>query len=1159
MSSQTTATDSSYLRLNGAQQTLRDEYLAHDSGLFVMNAVPGAGKSVTVADLAAREILQGFYAGDPAPEQTVSVLSFNAEQADELGPKIADRLRALVEHEATRAAAAITDEALAALTRRIRQSDAIGTVDSLLREIFSDLIGAVGFEEMPAVGDELHLDDLHSSIYEALTETEAVAEELDHLTEAYPAGDYVDGAPELLKRGMKICRQQRLSTNEFRDRLLATVKSVYPEGPPEEPSDLTKTLHRVLDDEPAADLDDSLTTTETKAVIKADTTLYEGWHTTIEAYATVLEEYRERYREAIRERSILSHTDVASLVARFLDGSHPAAEDHTRLRDRVLGRYRHRLQSLIIDEAQDISTIQHDALSPLVEPDTRVFLAGDLRQSIYVWRDARPSLFAQAIEDGQYFGRDWQTHVTETTQTTYRARPDIAQAIDAICEPALTDDQRGNLAEFEIEYPRLSPNREPIEGPNVHIAGFDSPGSPGSPWYVDDSGRGEAPALAAKIATGLRDGTFEGEDEGEPTVLVLFRWRTHMDTYRQAFEDQGLTVANAASYLFAAPSTEIVLDVLDWLTTPFSAEALRTLVRKSALDIEHAEPALAQASWSLTDLLTSASNTEGLDADTRAVLGHLQDLQRQAPTLRQQPVPSVIRTIIDTLALRADTYNLISTDPDQRVANCDALVDYVQEATSDVEIGLDELFERLDRIREDPYTGPSQPLPDTDAEVVFKTIHQAKGEEAAVVALADPAFPLHKHGPAGQRLVAAPGVFALAPPAETAGHLQTQTGEIFDLRPEYGGLYTPSEEQDPNTSGIFPVEGGLRWVSERWRGSGFVGHDRLQRAVSETRAESWRLLYVALTRARDHLVLPLPWAAQTKLQPRDRWRDTLIEGLGFEAVDGPGPYALDAPSGSAGPDSVPIGVSDADGLQVPQPEAQAESASPLATRGPVAPETLPTLSPRFIRPSTLKPLTEDFEGTILAHLQNRPLHTETDGIDLDLPLVIDAMDTEAIGKVCHRVVTQAIDAGLDAQALRESDPAVEGIIETALDVHGPPASQAEREGLRAFLEEYVLSDLVDSELWVAVQQAQAVYTEVPVRGEFALDGTPVEVDGQADLVVQQPDGSWEVLDLKVALTEPNTALKDRYRTQVGLYADLVERLVDGSVEGRIETLGVTDA
>jgi len=73
----------------------------------------------------------------------------------------------------------------------------------------------------------------------------------------------------------------------------------------------------------------------------------------------------------------------------------------------------------------------------------RVFGAGDLLQSVYLWRHAEPTLFETATDDGEYLGIDWDIHEHRTAKTTYRCVPDVASAINEISEAALTDPARG--------------------------------------------------------------------------------------------------------------------------------------------------------------------------------------------------------------------------------------------------------------------------------------------------------------------------------------------------------------------------------------------------------------------------------------------------------------------------------------------------------------------------------------------------------------------------------------------------------------------------------------------------------------------------------------------------------------------------------------------
>jgi len=133
---------------------------------------------------------------------------------------------------------------------------------------------------------------------------------------------------------------------------------------------------------------------------------------------------------------------------------------------------------------------------------------------------------------------------------------------------------------------------------------------PVNPIHSPDHGKGEAGILATYLSCGLADGTFDHSDsetEGagkdgpdDPDVTVLFRWRTHMERYRQAFEAEGLTVADASTYLFDCPAVTAAIDVVEWLADPVDTARTRTLVTESALGLSTLEATLRHTTGSWT-------------------------------------------------------------------------------------------------------------------------------------------------------------------------------------------------------------------------------------------------------------------------------------------------------------------------------------------------------------------------------------------------------------------------------------------------------------------------------------------------------------------------------------------------------------------------------
>ena len=1161
------------IELRDAQRRIRDAYFDNDAGLHVLNCNPGAGKSVTITDIVSEELLRRYVAGDPTPEQRVCVVSFTRNDATDFVPAVIERLRELVKYDMTPAAAAVSDTDVEYLVECVRQAPLFGTIDSVFRRLFGEFVAEVGFEEMPDVGNEGQLTHLHADCYEELASESVYAEAIAVVEAGYPPNEYDDGPTDLLRQALHHCRARRLTTAEFITELCTTVDAVYAEGKTESIDDVAAALARCVGIEAADEARRSLNGVDCEEVVTEDQRLHATWIEAIDAFETLLDGYREAYRRLTREHGVISHTDCSFLVAEFLSGNLGTGDTAVGKRERVLNRYRGRIESVIIDESQDISQLQHEALAQIVTEDCRVLAAGDLRQSVYVWRDAYPSLFERAVEEGRYLGIDWDTHVVETAATSYRCTPDVAAAVNAIVEPVFTDPTRGDIGALDVAYPRLAAARDPNPGPSVHIAAFDTDAVPGSiPYVSPDSGKGEAGILATYLSCGLADGTFdcvasetEATDEagcGDPDVTVLFRWRTHMDKYREAFEAEGLMAADASTYLFDSPAVTAAIDVAEWLADPVDTGRTRTLVSESELGLFTLEATFEAHDWQL-DAVRDAPSSEISDQQ-RDILDRLYHLREEYTTFRSQSAAVSLADLIDTLALRADPNDVApAVAPKQRVVNLDKLVELVAQWETESLSTLSDLTEVLTQYRDEPYTGPTQPIHIGDHDVVFKTIHQMKGDESDVVALADIGYPLRKHGPVSQRFVNTGPMVGLAPPTHAAAP------KVEALSVYTRGLYDPDGDDTRFGSTAHPLDVGLRWASERWSDETrtepsdpeLVGHDRIQSATRLTRSEAWRLLFVALTRTRNHLVVPLPRDVPGSERPRDRWLESIRDGLGFDGTPGGGTYSLDVEAPDGRTRSIDVAVNAVDTLATHPTHDDPAAPPAFAATSPPAEDDLSGFVPRILRPSTLYPLSENPGANILDHLQGRPLHTDADTVDDDLPLSLDEFDTEDVGSFAHSVLTRCVDHDVSAHDLRTQSPMVERIIDDELHNHGPPANQAERDGLVELLSQLVLPDVAASKLWEQLERAETIIIEKPLRGHIRRGDVEFEIEGQADFVLQNPDKSWTITDTKIALTDMTSETRRRYEIQVSCYATLLaaESSVDEPINCAIETFGaVTD-
>jgi len=96
-----------------------------------------------------------------------------------------------------------------------------------------------------------------------------------------------------------------------------------------------------------------------------------------------------------------------------------------REQPRVLEKWRHRIQYLLVDEYQDTNGAQYELVRMLTHPEGRFTVVGDDDQSIYAWRGARPENLARLQED-------WPDLKVVKLEQNYRSTGRILKAANTV-------------------------------------------------------------------------------------------------------------------------------------------------------------------------------------------------------------------------------------------------------------------------------------------------------------------------------------------------------------------------------------------------------------------------------------------------------------------------------------------------------------------------------------------------------------------------------------------------------------------------------------------------------------------------------------------------------------------------------------------------------
>jgi len=276
------------------------------------------------------------------------------------------------------------------------------------------------------------------------------------------------------------------------------------------------------------------------------------------------------YERSKRERSGLDFEDL-ELLCRDLLRADPELRD----------RYRARFTRVMVDELQDTNAIQLE-LVELVSDDN-LFTVGDAQQSIYGFRHADVELFERRGE------RLADRGARATLRINFRSRPRIVEVINRVFT-----DQLGE------RFTPLVTGREGEPGEEAAVellvvdkgADWSSEGLT-APWRV-----AEARALAARVSGLVHDGATPGE------IVVLTRAATDMRAYERALEERGIpTYMVGGRGYWSHPQVLDMVSYLRALANPRDEEALYSLL---------ASP-MVGASPDVLVLLGAAARADGRD------------------------------------------------------------------------------------------------------------------------------------------------------------------------------------------------------------------------------------------------------------------------------------------------------------------------------------------------------------------------------------------------------------------------------------------------------------------------------------------------------------------------------------------------------------------
>ena len=489
-----------------------------------------------------------------------------------------------------------------------------------------------------------------------------------------------------------------------------------------------------------------------------------------------------RFDTAKSERGALTYAD---LERKALD----ALRD-----DRVADAARARYACVFVDEYQDTSDIQ-EAIVRRVSREGLLFLVGDVKQSIYRFRQAEPRLF---LEKYAAFGRGEGGRLLPLTRN-FRSSPAILAFVNAVFERLLTG------GDSEITYDALAYLR-----PGDDLA---KPGAPVEIHVVEGAGEDELTGAEREgllIAREIKRRMAEDSSLRFRDFAVLTRQgaRAFTALLPMLISEGVPAYADGQEGYFDSLEVRVALSLLRLIDNFRRDEDLIACLTSCAVNLaleELAEIRLTRREGAYSDAVLECAKGEGaLTEKLRAFLSMLGSWRLRAGATS---LDGLLRAVLDESGLYA--YAGALPGGAQRQANLDLLIVRAGTYDRDVSGSLNRFLAFAEGMRARGAGDSAHALGENDDVVRLMTIHHSKGLEFRVVF--------------GARL---------------AARTRTERAEDSILcHPKLG-------------IGLMRFDPVLR--SRRNTLSRAAIAERMNR---EGLAEELRVLYVLLTRAKDGLIL----------------------------------------------------------------------------------------------------------------------------------------------------------------------------------------------------------------------------------------------------------------------------------------------------------------
>lgn len=548
--------------------------------------------------------------------------------------------------------------------------------------------------------------------------------------------------------------------------------------------------------------------------------LFEGSRSNIKSLIKATRTFMKKYAELKLEKQMAEFNDISHFCLNIL-------RDEEGIPTETAREYQRKFKEIIIDEYQDSNYLQEEiltAVSGIYEGKNNIFMVGDVKQAIYRFRQTTPELF---IKKYAAYSEKNDSEELILLSENYRSRKVVLDACNLIFKQIM-DERLGNVKYTEDV--ALNPKAEfpePEEGMNISdcteliIADTANVKEKLAESEIDPK-RAEAKLVAKRIYEMLCIDPLYIYDKDENRyravekrdIVILVNRRTNAGVFCDELNSIGIScIFEKTNPLFRATEVKNIISLLRLIDNPIQDIDIVNILHSPIYGMSFDDITEIRNNGPDGNIYTAVNMwAEKDDVSAFTIKKFINDLEYYRDFAINNSLPDLISEIYE----RSNYFNCVGVmeNGSFRQANLrlfkEKAVEFAAKGTVDLHSFVEYIEADLsDDIDENNKTGSAASLCENEDAVRIMTVHKSKGLE----------FPV---------------VFAVQLQNQLSRKFKSND-YIFDRELGIGLKYIDTENRIKYKTKPYSI------ITEKYE--------------EEEKSEALRLLYVALTRAKEKLIM----------------------------------------------------------------------------------------------------------------------------------------------------------------------------------------------------------------------------------------------------------------------------------------------------------------